>query len=59
MSRNGAAAADGSTEIAHTITGVAGAAAQSTASASNTSRAAEELATMADGMRQLVGRFSY
>ena len=59
MSRSVSDAASGSTEIAHTITGVAAAASQSTASASSTSQAAEELALMAVGMRELVGRFSY
>ncbi len=59
IGRNVTEAAMGSTEIASNISGVATAAAETTTGASSSNRAAEELAQMAVGLRELVGHFNY
>jgi methyl-accepting chemotaxis protein len=59
MARNVAEAAAGSTEIARTVTGVAAAAELTTAGASTTAQAADELTRMAVGLNELVGQFRY
>ena len=57
MSRSGAEAATGSTEIAANITGVAQAAASTTDGVGESQRAAVELARMSGALTELVGRF--
>jgi methyl-accepting chemotaxis protein len=59
MSRNVTEAAAGSGDIAGTITRVAGSAADTTAAARSTRDSADELARMAAGMEELVGRFRF
>ena len=59
MSRNVTEAAAGSGDIAGTITRVAGSAADTTSAARSTRDSADELARMAAGMEQLVGRFRF
>ncbi len=59
MSRNVAEAAAGTGGIAGTIGRVAGSAADTTAAARSTRSSADELARMAAGMEQLVGRFRF
>ena len=59
MGRNVAEAAGGSADIAANVDGVAQAASETTAAATSTSRAADELALMASQMQDLVGRFRY
>jgi len=59
ISRSVSEAARGSGDIAENITGVARAAQSTTAGASDTERAATELASMAAALQKLVGQFSY
>ncbi|BCJ40090.1 chemotaxis protein [Actinoplanes ianthinogenes] len=59
MSRSVGDAAQGSREIAAVIGGVSDAAANTTASATETQRAAAQLADLSDRLRTLVGSFRY
>jgi methyl-accepting chemotaxis protein len=59
ISRSLGDAARGSGDITHNITGVARAAQSTTAGASDTERAASELASMAAALQKLVGQFRY
>ncbi|PPK97775.1 methyl-accepting chemotaxis protein [Kineococcus xinjiangensis] len=59
MSRNVAEAAGGADEIARNVDRVASAAEDTTHGAGQTARAADELSSMAAGLQQLVGRFSF
>jgi methyl-accepting chemotaxis protein len=58
ISRNVAESARGSGEIAHTITGVAQAAESTTVGATDTEKAAAELASMAAELQKIVGQFN-
>jgi methyl-accepting chemotaxis protein len=59
IGRNIAEAAEGAGSIAENVTGVAAAANETSEGASNTLRAAGELARMADELQGLVGQFQY
>jgi methyl-accepting chemotaxis protein len=59
ITRNVWDAASGSGEIAHNIAGVARAAQSTTSGASDTERAAAELASMAAALQKLVGQYTY
>jgi methyl-accepting chemotaxis protein len=59
MNRNVSEAATGSTQIAENITGVAQAAATTTAGVTESQRSVDELARMAAELRTLVGQFRY